>query len=67
MEGKAVIHVLKTETPIGPFKRTQIDLFGGFNLGLSAHASISQDGATFNIIPPKLGPTLGVNLVLATF
>lgn len=67
VEGKAVIHVLKTETPIGPFKRAQIDLFGGFNLGLSAHASISQDGATFNIIPPKLGPTLGVNLVLATF
>lgn len=67
IEGKAVLHILKTETPIGPFKRTQIDLFGGFNLGMAAHVSINQDGATVNIVPPKLAPVLGVSLTLGTF
>jgi len=67
VERKAVLHVLKTERPIGPIKRTQIDLFGGFNLGMAAHVSLDQDGATVNIVQPKLSPVLGVSLILTTF
>lgn len=67
IEGKAVIHILKSETPIGPFKRTQIDLWGGFNLGMSAHVTADEGGLRANIITPKLSPTLGVDLTLARF
>lgn len=67
IEGKAVVHVLKSETPIGPFQRTQIDVWGGFNLGVSTHITADQGGVTANIIPPKLGPTLGIDLTLTRF
>ncbi|PZN97067.1 MAG: hypothetical protein DCF30_16745 [Hyphomicrobiales bacterium] len=67
VDARAVGHVFKSEFQFGPIKRTQVDVFGGFNLGVAVHGSFSSAGAVINIIPPEFSfsPVAGGSLTVS--